>query len=399
MTVLVPEAERTISLAQSLCAYDSVSGKEAAIASWIAETLDPIAEIRLQEVLKGRPNVIARLETGRPGPALLFNAHIDTLPIPAGYDGDPFRAELRDDRVWGAEINNMKGALAAMMSAFATLARHRDRLCGTVTLSAVMSECDSLGLGTLALLEDGLTADFCINGEPTDLQIMTCHSGVTQMRITATGVTVHVCRMSEGRNAFNELLPALASLDVTCLTHTPHSDFQGLPTLNIGSVHGGSMASMLVDHAEALIDVRTIPGMTPETVVADIRRRIGETRTAGGTEPDVQVELLSRPQFCQQYPYQVDPEHHVVKAVAQAHKARFGQPTHVGPLYPQVFFGTDASHLARAGIPTVIYGPGKVEEINVANESMRVVDLTAAADVYCATALELCGAKACSIPV
>ena len=100
---------------------------------------------------------------------------------------------------------------------------------------------------------------------------------------------------------------------------------------------------------------------------------------------------MERPAFCQQHPYTIDPNHPVVEAIAEAHSVFFGQRPYIGPLYPQVFFGTDASHLSRAGIPTAIYGPGKVEQINVYDESMAIPDLIAAARVYTIAGVTLCG--------
>jgi acetylornithine deacetylase/succinyl-diaminopimelate desuccinylase-like protein len=389
-----PDPAYTITVAKELCQHDSVSGAEGEISDWVAQTLSALgAVVEVQEVLPGRRNVIATLDTGRPGPRLLFNGHLDTLPIPAGYTVDPFVSFEREGRLHGAEINNMKGAVAAMISAMRRLSQDREALCGTIILSAVMGECDSLGHGTLSMLEAGLRADMAINGEPTDLQVMTCHNGVSQLSIRATGAGVHVCRKAEGRNALDELLPALAGLDESCLTFTPHPDFEGLPTINIGVIRGGNMPSILAAEAEALVDVRTVPGMTPESVLADVKRHIESARTRADQAPDVEVHLLERPVFCQQYPYQVDPDHPVVMAIAAAHAERTGALPHIGPLFPQIFFGTDASHLSRAGIPTVIYGPGKVTEINVADESMAIADLTRAADVYCAAARSICGAR------
>jgi acetylornithine deacetylase len=81
----------------------------------------------------------------------------------------------------------------------------------------------------------------------------------------------------------------------------------------------------------------------------------------------------------------------VVTAVARAHKATTGSKAKVGTLVPQVFFGTDASHILAAGIPTAIYGPGRVSDINSANESMAVEDMVTAAKVYLAAALDICG--------
>jgi acetylornithine deacetylase len=387
----LPDGGHVVDVAKSLCSYRSVSGEERAAADWVAGEMRRLGlQVHLQEVLPGRPNVIAVLDTGRAGPTLLYNGHLDTLPIPAGYTHDPFKSFVREGRCYGAEINNMKGAVAAMIGAMGALRTVADRLCGRIILSTVMGECDSLGLGTLAMIESGLTADFAINGEPTDLQVMTCHVGVTQLRIEASGISVHVCRRREGRSAVTDLLKAISTLDESCLSYTPHSDFPGLPTINIGKIMGGTMASMLAAEAEALVDVRSVPGMTPAGILADVKAAIERTQPRNGRQPDIEVSLLDRPIFCQQHPYQIDGNHPVVRAVAWAHERRFGKAPHIGALYPQVFYGTDASHLNRAGISTTIYGPGKVEQISVADESMAIADMLSAADVYTLAGAQLC---------
>jgi acetylornithine deacetylase/succinyl-diaminopimelate desuccinylase-like protein len=133
--------------------------------------------------------------------------------------------------------------------------------------------------------------------------------------------------------------------------------------------------------------------MTPDSVLKDVKSAVKGARTVYGTPPDVEVKLLERPEFCQQHPYVVDRDHPVVAAVADAHSRLFDVQPYIGPLYPQVFFGTDASHLNHAGIATVIYGPGKVEEINVVDESMRIDDMLAAANVYAIAGASLCHRK------
>lgn len=386
-----PNPDRIIGIVSALCAHASVSGNEGPIGDWVAGELERIGlAVTRQDVLAGRANVIATLDTGRPGPTLLFNGHIDTLPIPEGYTHPPFEPFVADDRLFGAEINNMKGAVGAMIAAMEVLQNMRERLCGRIILSAVMGECDALGLGTLHLLESGIAADLAINGEPTDLRVMTCHVGVTQIRLKAEGVSVHVCRKAEGPNALHKLIPALATLGVDRLNYEPHEDFPELPNLNVGHVRGGRLASMHADSAEALVDVRTVPGMTPEGVLADIQAAIASVRDATTDGSPVTAELIARPDFCQQHPFFVARGEPVVRAVAEAHHALSGSEPYIGPLFPQVYFGTDASHLARAGIPTVIYGPGKVEEINVPDESMPVQDMTMAARVYARAAAKIC---------
>src|SRR5688500_9130920 len=152
--------EDVIERVTALCEIPSVSRSENQIGARTAEILQRDGlEVDLQEVEPGRRNVIARLRTGRSGPQLLFNGHLDTLPPPAvGWTRDPYQPMIENGRLYAAEINNMKGAVGGMMAAMAELVRQQHRLRGEIILSAVVGECDSLGLGTVTALERGLYA-------------------------------------------------------------------------------------------------------------------------------------------------------------------------------------------------------------------------------------------------
>jgi len=375
----------------ALCEVPSVSGNEGHVAQRAARLLaDDGLSVDLQEVESGRPNVIARLKTGKKGPRLLFNGHLDTLPPPAqGWTRDPYRPALENGRLYAAEINNMKGAVGGMIWAMAELQRRRQELSGEIILSAVIGECDSLGLGTVSALERGLSADFCINGEPTDLAVMTSHAGVTQLKLVVQGRPAHVSQRAQGIDAIAELVALLPLIREDMLTYETHPDFPGLPTVHVGVIAGGILPSMLAPTAEARIDVRTVPGMTPQTVLHDLRRLVNQARDR---DPKLMAEVMlsERPAFMQPPPFHMPKDARIVSAVAKAHLAVTARQAHVGLLVPQVFFGSDASHILAAGIPTAIYGPGKVTDISTPNESIALADVVTAAKVYLATAVSLC---------
>jgi acetylornithine deacetylase/succinyl-diaminopimelate desuccinylase-like protein len=379
-----------LSRVTQLAEAPSVSGEEDRISRVAAGMFrrDGL-EVEEQEVVPGRRNVIARLNTGRPGPRLLFNGHLDTLPLPAGWKRDPYRPKIEEGKLYAGEINNMKAAVGAMAAAVGWLADHREMAQGEIVLSAVIGECDALGLGTLHMLERGLSADLCINGEPTDLAVMTAHAGVTQLRLTIRGRSAHVSQRTQGVNAIEKLVAMLPAFTEAALRFERHEDFPGLPTLNIGVIHGGQLPSMLAETAYAAIDVRTVPGMTPESVLADLQ---GVVENARRRDPSItaELELADRPVFCQERPFHISTDAGVVRAVAEAHEKVTGRQATVGTLVPQVFFGTDASHILAAGIPTAIYGPGKVTDINTPDESIAVDDVIVAAEVYLASALAIC---------
>ncbi len=385
------DEERVLEEVERLVAIPSVSGDEDAISSHVARELVALGlEVTEQEVLPGRRNVLGALDTGHPGPTLLFNGHLDTLPIPGGWEGDPFRPRRHGGRLIGAEVNNMKGAVGAMIGCLAALREDADKLEGRVVLSAVIGECDTLGLGTTHMLAQGFSADCAINGEPTDLKVMTAHGGVCQLRLVVEGRSAHVSQRADGVNAIENMVGLLNAVDEAALEHQPHPDFPGLPTLNVGVMRGGQGPSMLAQRCEAEVDVRTVPGMTPEGVKRDLEAVIGRLK---GADPDfsARVELFGPPRFVQEPPFHIAVDAPIVRTVAEAHRRVVGQAPEVGSFHPLVFYGTDSAHLMHAGIPTVIYGPGRVEDINVPKESIATRDLIQAARVYLVAAHLVCG--------
>lgn len=380
-----------IGLVERLVAIPSASGAEDAISRFTAGELRRLGfAVTEQEVLTDRRNALATFDTGRPGPTLLFNGHLDTLPVPAGWSSDPYEPRRKDGRLIGAGVTNMKAGIGAMVGALAALHQVGDALRGRLILSAVIGECDALGLGTTFMLDQGLRADAAINGEPTDLKIMTAHAGVTQLRLVVEGRAAHICQRAAGIHAIEKMLALLPAIHERALQSTPHPLFPGLPTLNVGVLRGGSLPSMLAERCEAMIDVRTVPGMTPEGVRRDIE---AVTARAAAADPDLKarVELRAPPEFVQQLPFLVAETEPIVKTVAAAHARVAGGPPEVGSLVPLVFYGTDASHLLRAGIPTAIYGPGEFEEINVPDEAIAIEDVLQATRVYALSALAFCG--------
>jgi acetylornithine deacetylase/succinyl-diaminopimelate desuccinylase-like protein len=323
----------------------------------------------------------------------MFNGHFDTLPIPPGWSADPFTPRRAGGRLIGAEINNMKAAVGAMIGCMAALGKHRARLKGRILFAGVIGECDALGLGATHMLRQGVSADCAINGEPTDLKVMTSHSGVTQLRLVVEGRSAHVSARKSGINAIEKMMHLLAALDETTLNFTAHPNFPGLPTLNIGTVRGGELPSMLAAQCEAEVDVRTVPGMTPESVKADLEAVIARL-SAADPQLAARVELFTPPKFVQERPFHVSADEPIVRTVAAAHAGLTGHPPQVGTLFPQVFYGTDSSHLLHAGIPTAIYGPGKVEDIHVPDEGIAIEDIKTAAAVYLLSALAVCGVAA-----
>lgn len=363
-------------LLSALVRIDSISGTEDAAANALASWgLDHGLDARIETVGLGRSSAVLSYSF-RSGPSVLFSGHIDTLAPPASAKSPVVGRQ--GDRFFGPEINNMKAAVAAM--AIALLRLRDEGIPGSVTLLAAASECDTIGLGTLAALRAGLNADAAINGEPTDLRILTGHGGVGRVRIVARGIAAHVSKVGQGQNAIDGLVRALTGMDASALNVTAHPAYPGLPNFNIGLISGGVAASVSAPEAVAEIDIRWPPGANWGSIVEALRSFVLGATSGSGV--DVSVEPLAEPEFMQPSSFESRPEWGVVKAVAAAHSAVTGQTCEAGVFSPQYFFGSDAPHLVDAGIPTCMYGPGTMADLNSTQESVAWEDVVTASEVY-----------------
>lgn len=365
-----------VELATGLASIPSASGSEAAIAAWLAERLRAAGcDVTLQEVEVGRPNVIATVGLPEPGRVLLFNGHLDTLPVDPAHPS-PYDARVQDGWIHGAGINNMKAAVAALATAMLAV-RDGGAQRGRIVLSAVVGECDALGLGTVHALEHGLTADACLNGEPTELRVLSEHGGVTQLEIRVTGREVHMYELPLGANAIEGAARIVAALEPSVLTGA-EGGLDQLPILNVGTISGGLLPSLTAAESRLGVDVRSTGRMTPESIRADVERAAA---AAVGEGLGVEVALRERPAFVQQRPFRTAPDTPLLRAVTAALEAETGA-AEVGPHWPESFFGTDASHIAAAGIPTVICGPGSHTQISRPDERVALAEVVTAARVY-----------------
>ena len=372
------------SVLELLTTTRSVSGSEGVLAEKLADFARSYGlSASTTYISPGRPNTTIEWVRGS-GPSLLFSAHLDMLKPPSPR---PWRPFLRGDHYFGEGVNNMKAALAAMIAAAVEL-RDTTAVTGRIVILAAMGEIDTLGRGTVAALTSGLRADAAINGEPTDLRVLLRHAGVARFTVAVRGRSAHVTQREQGLNAIPALAGAVASLDTSILSQRGSPEFEDLPMLNVGFIRGGSAASMLAETAQAEIDVRWSPGMSPGVVEQDIERHVRQTV---GSDFGVTVTQVGPPKFYSPPPLNSDPGSLVVRAVAAAHREVVGSPPLVGSWSPLVRYGSDAPHLVAAGIPTCVYGPGRAMDINAVQERILIADVLTAAKVYARAGADLLG--------
>jgi acetylornithine deacetylase len=349
--------------------------------------------------LPHRPNLIATIDTGRPGPRLGLCGHLDTKPVgeAAGlWNSDPFTGTIVGDRLYGLGSTDMKGACAAMVYAGAAFASIAEHLSGSLTLIFTADEEYGSKLGAEYLVkQNALDLDVIVLGEASGVTrdweaIRTLSRGVTGFRVIVRGTQMHssVSDVLPSVNAVEAMARLLVGLRRELrLTYPPHPLAPQGPTINLG-VHaeGGYGYGVVPGDAEFWSDIRTLPGMTPEQLERDVRdalRRL-EPELHGATYDFAFHDTLRWLDATE-----VDPSHPIVAAMQHACRAVLGVET------PLLAFpgASDAwPFQGMGGIPTVAgFGPGLLPLAHGPNEFVSVTALKQAAHIYLETAIAYCG--------
>ncbi|HLQ46889.1 MAG TPA: M20 family metallopeptidase, partial [Planctomycetaceae bacterium] len=331
------------------------------------------------EVAAGRANVLARFESPGAKRTVLLDAHQDTVPT----DGmnDPFNPVIRDGKLFGRGSCDVKGGLAAMLSAFARLVRERPAGAANVILSCTCDEeSTSLGVNDLALLWSNpqragslidRRPDVAIIAEPTQLDVVVAHRGATRWKIRTDGRACHSSSPQDGINAIYRMSHVVTALEefaeLLPQRITPHP-LCGSATLSVGRITGGISVNTVPDCCEIEIDRRVIPGEDGWDAITQVRQHLHERL-------DFDVEHLP--------PWLVgvslSDEHNgplgdqlleQISSVAGPHR-KLGVP-----------YGTHASRIAAAGVPSVVFGPGDIAQAHTINEWIDISQLRHAAEIY-----------------
>jgi succinyl-diaminopimelate desuccinylase len=349
-------------------------GGELAVAERVAAALEGLGvETRLDEFLPGRANVLGRVAGTGARPALVFSAHLDTLPPGGGWSRGPFSGGLAGGRVHGRGAADMKSALAAFVAAAGVLAARKVPLQGDVLLLLTAGESANC-IGARRFLAQGMQprigAFLC--GEPSGLDLVVVEKAILWARVTARGEVGHVSGRG-GVNAIWRMVEALAALRALRLTTPAHPLLDG-PSLSVGLIRGGTAVNLTPDLCEAEIDVRFAPGIGAEAVLAELRAALpdGVTLEVSDIKPAVEEA----------------PDSAFVRTCAAAVQGLRGvDPQRLGVSY----FSDAAILLDGHRAPFCILGPGRLGDSGTADESVLAEDVRLAARAYVTIAEEWLG--------
>lgn len=399
------DEDRLVSTACSLVDIPSPTGSEQDMGERMREIfLDMGLDVVWQQVEDGRPNVVGLWEGSGGGSSLMFNGHMDTSysgqePHLRGIAGFQPQSDVRDGRIYGLGISNMKGALACYIEAVSALRDAGVTLKGDVLIAAVTGEIEKTqwgeefrgkeyrgyAAGSRYLPTHGGIADVCILGEPTEQKIVLGHYGAMWGRISTAGPFVHTAFSvgREGENSIVRMREVMDAIREWIPSWEQRATYRGMNgVVNIGAIRGGHpwRVSRTPDRTDLFLDVRvppTMPMQEARHAFGDLVRELRQRFPDYGITSEVFVTAPGS---------EIAEDHPLIGAIDASHQTVFGE----SPERDATRWFSDGSALTRYGIETVNYGtssglPG------ADGESLDIKGLVDIASVYSLAAARVCG--------
>lgn len=316
------------------------------------------------EIAPGRPNVEARIDA-RAKQTLLLESHLDTVHA-ENMKIEPFSPVIRDGRLYGRGSCDTKGSLAAFVSAVVSLLRKGRKLKYNIRFLFVSDE-EYQFRGAEAAVRRSMDASFGIVGEPTQLAIVRAHKGVTRWKVHTRGVAAHAAYPQQGNNAIYLMVPVLERLERYARelsAQKPHP-LLGVPSLSIGVIEGGQAVNVVPDRCTIEVDRRSVPGETTESILQPVRELLNGLR-------EVEIE----PPFLSVAGMEVSEKSEIVRFLADSCTAVLRSAR-----VEAAHYATDAGVYNRAGVPTVVFGPGNISQAHTESEFIDLDQLEKAVGI------------------
>ena len=387
---LIEVTQRLVSIASPNPPSDTFEVAQAADA-----LLREIPGIEIERV-EPEPRVVSligRIRGRAPGRRLIFNGHLDTFPLLENlpWTVPPLGGVLKDGKLYGRGVCDMKGGIACSLLAAALLAENRDAWNGEIVLTLAGDEENMGSLGSGYLLEHfpHAAGDANICGDVGSPRVVRFgEKGLMWVEVEATGSPAHGAHVHKGANAIDRLRAAL-----DCLKQLEDVPFQSPPvvtnaigrakpiseplsgvgeadtlsrvTVNIGTIEGGTSPNLVPTHAIARADIRLPVGVTTDLLAAKLDEWLAP------------LEGVSWKSIRRFEPSFTDPGHEIVTRTASVAAEVLGET----PAVNMRVGGSDSRWYRMFDVPTVVLG---LTPFNMggADEHVLVDELLAVAKIH-----------------
>ena len=363
----LPIKAETWEMIQRLVAFDTTSRESnLGLIEWVRDWLQAFGiESRLTyDSDRKKANLFATIRKGaRPG--IVLSGHTDVVPVDGQpWDTDPFAATIRDDRIYARGACDMKSFIAAALAMTPRFLAADLK----APVHFALSYDEELGcIGVRGLIEDlvrnNITAAGCIVGEPTDMQPVIANKGMRTFRCCVRGKEVHSALAPHGVNAIEYAARLVAYIrqiaDRMRSTETCDRGFQvPFTTLQTGLIRGGTAPNIVPRDCEFHFEFRYLPGADPDSLEREIKAYAREALEPEmkAVDPHAGFEFFTKAEI----PGLDTAQDARVTALAQA-LSRNRAVT-------KVAYAAEAGLFQQAGIPSIICGPGSIEQAHKPNE-------------------------------
>ncbi|RLC79955.1 MAG: M20 family peptidase [Chloroflexi bacterium] len=390
--------ERTRELVRIPSVYRPEKGEtEEKAALWVKALLEDLGlEVHYYDVEPGRPNVIGLYRVKEGQKCLMFEGHTDVVTEGdiSKWKYDPFGGEIVDGRLYGRGSADMKGGLVAAIMATKAIVESGVELGGGILIGALADEEGMMiGAKDFARSPWAKVVTSAIICEPEDNRICIAQKGVMWAKIRTIGKMAHGCMPFTGINPITHmatLISALKELEKAEIKRWGSHPFLGLPSITPTAIRapvegqGEEQANVIPAQCRVTLDIRLIPGQTPEKIQEQIQALFERLKADDETFKAEFEVLESRP------PTATSKDEPIVQVLSQAYRDLTGKE----PVYGGVPGTTDGTILHTwANIPIVTCGPGDTHIPHQADEYLDLDQLIEATKLYALAALRYLGVK------
>ncbi len=321
---------------------------------YLTQQLDlPSVQIEVIDYSNDSINVL--IQKGKP--ELLFNFHMDTVPVSEGWNSNPFELTLKKNKAYGLGACDIKGAAAAMI---AVIKQYHETISDFALLFSSDEEHGNSSCIRNFLLE---THDYkgVIVAEPTQAKAVTAHRGINTFELTINGVSGH---SSKKRALAENCIHKFSNWSYQAIEVAKTYEKQSFKSLsgicfNIGKIKGGIKPNIIADEVIANFGFRPLPDQNPNEIKKQLMQLLRKNMTLS--------DGFSAPSL---FSNQTKSDNE--KLVQQLKL----------PLSEPVNFWTEASLFQQAGYPAIVYGPGNIEQAHTPNEYVSMKQLDKVLEAY-----------------
>ena len=328
---------------------------------------------------KNKANLFVTVPAGKDADeinhGLVLSGHTDVVPVDGqDWTSEPFTATIRGNKLYGRGACDMKGFIACALTLLPQAVKLSNAGQLRRPLHLALSFDEEVGcLGAPLLLADlkarGITPDYCIVGEPTNMAMVVAHKGIAVYRCRVHGKSAHSSLTVQGVNAISYASRLIGYVDELAQEISHRSDNDGLfdvpySTLSVGTIQGGTATNIVPNLCEFTFDYRNLPHMTQDDILAPIAAKVAELSTQmQARAADTGIELLQE----ESVPAMTDNDSAELQALIIA---LTGDDTR-----HKVAYATEGGQFTNSGIPTIICGPGSIEQAHKADEYVALSEM------------------------